>query len=231
MEGPFLDPGVPDGESTSYHCVIRDAVAGRGVHRVAASPDSYSQSLSMTALEEATYEASISWRRGGGEITADSYSVEAFWRGKPVSAERGWFRGVKGLQWGGTFESYPRDLSPLLGCALALRGLEFRRGARRTLSLWLASTVYWEIETRIERRESIVIPLGSFDAWRVRARPVFSHVAGPLDRLIGMLLPPFTLHFDAADSHRFLRFEFPTGPFPWNPHGVIEATADGSGPE
>ena len=225
MEGPFLDPGVPDAEETAYRGTIGGSPAGHGTHRIAATGEAYEQSLDMTILDEASYSATISWRRSDGHITAERYSLEASHRGRPVSSESGWFRGVKALHWGGALEPYPRDLSPLLGCALALRGLEFRRGARRSLSVWLASTVYWEIETRVEKVEEVALPgLGPLPAWRVRARPHFGHVAGALDRLVALVLPPFVLHFDADAPHRFLRFEFPTGPFPWNPRGVIEAT-------
>jgi hypothetical protein len=224
MEGPFLDPGVPDGEETAYRGLVDGEVAGEGVHVVHASPESYRQSLETTILADASYSASIEWRRSGGQMTAETYSLEAFYRGQPVSAEKGWFRGVRALGWGGALEAYPRDLSPLLGCALALRGLDFRQGARRSLSLWLASTVYWEIETRVEKVEPVILPLGSVRAWRVRVWPHFGHVAGALDRLVALLLPPFVLHFEEGGAHRFLRFEFPTGPFPWNPRAVIEAT-------
>jgi hypothetical protein len=68
------------------------------------------------------------------------------------------------------------------------------------------------------------VPAGRFDSWRVRARPSFEQISGALDRVAAMVIPPFLLHFQAEASHRFLRFEFPTGPFPWNPRGVIEAT-------
>ncbi|MDQ1446852.1 MAG: hypothetical protein QOI20_3316, partial [Acidimicrobiaceae bacterium] len=42
--------------------------------------------------------------------------------------------------------------------------------------------------------------------------------------VVQLLLPPFVLHFEEGPPHRFLRFSFPTGPFPWNPRGLIEAT-------
>jgi hypothetical protein len=128
------------------------------------------------------------------------------------------------LQWGGTLEPYPRDVTPLLGCALALRGLDFERGARRSFSLWLANTVWWEVNLRVEKLEEMELPTGSARAWRVRARPHFGQIAGRLDRIVQLLLPPFTIHFEEQPPHRFLRFSFPTGPFPWNPRGLIEAT-------
>ena len=92
------------------------------------------------------------------------------------------------------------------------------------MPIWLANTVFWEISLHVEKHETVTVPAGTFDAWRVRARPSFEQIGTALDRLVGALLPPFVLHFEAQPTHRFLRFEFPTGPFRWNPRGVIEAT-------
>lgn len=224
MEGAFGDPGIPDGEETVYRGVIGKEEVGTGANRVARTDDGYRQTLSMTIRGDATYSAAIEFRRARGTIAAESYRLDTRYRDEPVATEEGHFRGVKGLHWGGTLEAYPRDLAPLLGCAVALRGLTFERGERRSFSLWLANTVWWEIDTRVEKLEDVSLPVGSVRAWRVRARPHFGHVAGRLDRLIQLLLPPFVIHFDEQPPHRFLRFSFPTGPFPWNPRARIEAT-------
>lgn len=140
-----------------------------------------------------------------------------------MAREEGAFRDVRALGWGGTLGSYPRNVTPLLGAAVAL--LEWNRGERHSFALWLANTVWWEFDAHVERRETITLSAGTYDAWRVRARPSFGAIAGALDKLVGALLPHFTVHFAAEPPHRFLRFSFPTGPFPWNPRRRIEATA------
>jgi hypothetical protein len=178
----------------------------------------------MVARGELAYRLEFDALRRRGQLLADRYRLDTAHGDRPVAAEEGWFRDVSVLGWGGELERYPSDVVPLLGCAVMLRGLDFERGAERSFALWLANTVYWEVALKVERRERVTVPAGGFDAWRVRARPSFHMVAGALDRIIGMLLPPFVLHFAADAPHRFLRFEFPTGPFPWNPRGLIEAT-------
>jgi hypothetical protein len=224
VEGAFSDPGIPDDEETVYRGVIDGSEVGTGTNRVLHVDDGYRQELSMSVHGEATYAAAIEFRRERGTIAAESYRLETRYRDEPVAVEEGWFRGVKVLQWGGELEAYPRDVAPLLGCAIALRGLDFERGARRSFSLWLANTVWWEVNTRVEKLEEVSLPAGRMRAWRVRVRPHFGQIAGRLDRLVQLLLPPFVLHFEAEPPHRFLRFSFPTGPFPWNPRGLIEAT-------
>ena len=227
MEGLFRDPEIPDGETSSYRGSIRGAVAGAGTLRVEASPDAYVQHIVMRARDELEYTLELRFARSRGHIHAEHYALRTMHHDAPVAVEEGWFRGVRALHWGGELISYPRDLSPLLGCAIALRGIEFARGEHRTFPVWLANTAFWDVDLRVERREHVDLPAGRFEAWRVRARPSFEQIGSALDRLVGALLPPFVLHFEAAPPHRFLRFEFPTGPFRWNPRGVIEATALG----
>lgn len=228
VEGPFRDPEIPDGEESTFRGLIAGEENGTGRLRVERVERDgrpyYRQLLSMRILGEAEYEGELLFRRDSGHIISESYRLETLHKGERVAVEEGYFRGVKTLQWGGVLEPFPRDVAALLGCAVALRGLDFERDARRTFSLWLANTVHWEIESHMEQIEEVELPAGRFRAWRVRVRPDFTKIAGKLDALIALVLPPFTLHFEAAAPHRFLRFEFPTGPFRWNPHGVIEAT-------
>jgi hypothetical protein len=224
VEGAFSDPGIPDGEETVYRGVIDGAEVGTGTNRISRTDGGYRQTLSMSVRGEATYTASVEFRCNRGTLAVESYRLDTRYRDQPVAVEEGRFRGVKVLQWGGALEAYPRDVTPLLGCALALRGLSFERGGRRSFSLWLANTVWWEVNTRVERLEEVSLRGGPARAWRVRARPRFGQIAGRLDRIVQLLLPPFVLHFEEQPPHRFLRFSFPTGPFPWNPRGLIEAT-------
>jgi hypothetical protein len=184
----------------------------------------YRLELAMLVREEMAYALEFDALRRRGQLLADRYRLETRHHDREVAAEEGRFRDVSALGWGGEVERYPGDLAPLLGCALMLRGLDFERGAERSFSLWLANTLYWEVNLKVERRERIELPAGSFEAWRVRARPSFHLIGAALDRVVGLLLPPFVLHLAVDPPHRFLRFSFPTGPFPWNPRGLIEAT-------
>ena len=184
----------------------------------------YRLELSMTVRGEAVYEGQFEALRRRGHLIADHYRLETRHGERAVAVEEGWFRDVAVLGWGGEVGRYPSDVAPLLGCAVMLRGLEFERGAERSFAVWLANTVYWEVALKVERRERVSLPAGALDAWRVRVRPSFHMIGAALDRIVGLLLPPFVIHFHAEPPHRFLRFAFPTGPFPWNPRGLIEAT-------
>lgn len=224
MDGAFGDPGIPDGERTAYRGTVRGRETGSGVVTIRASDEAYVQALSSQVEGAIRYEMETRFLRRPGSVIAESYRLRTLQGDRQIALEEGQFRDVSALHWGGELRPYPRSITPLLPCSLALRGLEFEPGAERTFAIWLANTVYWEVHLRVERRERLAVPAGSFEAWRVRARPSFHEIAGALDRLIAMLLPPFVLHFGAEPPHRFLRFEFPTGPFPWNPRATVEAS-------
>jgi hypothetical protein len=229
MEGPFNDPEIPDGERTAYRGLVDGREAGRGevvVERVSdAGRELYRQSLVASVGGEAELRAETTFRRRTGKMHAEAHRMETFHgEAEPFATEESRFRGVKAVQFGGEVEAYPRDLAPLLGCALALRGLELEAGARRGFTVWLAGGVAWEVGTKVEKRERVELPAGKLSAWRVRLRPSFEQVDGALDRLMEMLMPPLVVHLAEEPPHRLLRFEFPTGPFKWNPQGLIEAT-------
>lgn len=173
--------------------------------------------------EELDVHAELGFARADGLVSATSYQLEARNGDRLVSREEGYFDGTSHIQFGGRIAPYPKDLVPLLGGILALRGLDFTRGAKCDVNIWLAFSAYWQVDLKVDRRETITLPIGIVDAWRVRLRPSFAQISGLLDKVVGTLLPEFTLHFAVEDAHRMLRFSFPTGPFPWNPKGVVEA--------
>jgi hypothetical protein len=228
MEGPFNDPAIPDGERTVYRGLLGDEEAGRGEvlveHVAEGGQDLYRQSVVAGIGDAAEWRAQVTFRRRSGKMHAESHRLETFsGDGAPFATEESRFRSVKALQFGGEVEPYPRDLAPLLGCAVALRGLELESGAERAFTAWIASSVMWPVETRVEKKEEVEVPAGKVGAWRVRLRPSFEQVDAALDRLMEMLMPPIVVHLAAEAPHRLVRCEFPTGPFKWNPPGLIEA--------
>ena len=225
LDPPFSDPGIPDGERSVYRGTISGDEVGTGELRIEATDDTYVARLGTRILDDANMDAEIRFTRTHGTLRAESYRAETRDGERKVSVEEGWFRDVRGLHWGAELQPYPSNVTPLLGCALALRGLEFAKGERHHLALWLANSVWWEVALHVDRRERIQVPAGPFDAWRVTAHPQFEGIGGALNRVVQAILPPFRLHFDEEPPHRFLRFSFPTGPFPWNPRGLIELTA------
>ena len=229
MEGPFNDPEIPDGERTAYRGLVGGEEAGSGevviAHVSDGGKDLYRQSVTATVQGQVSLRGEATFRRRSGQIHAETFTLESADGGsEPIGTESSRFRNAKIVGFGGEIESYPRDLVPLLGAAVALRGLDFEQGAKRSFTAWVANVITWQVDTRVEKRERMDLPVGSQEAWRVRIRPSFEQVDKALDSLMDMLMPPLVAHFADESPHRLLRFEFPTGPFKWNPPGLIEAT-------
>ena len=225
LDPAFGDPGIPDGERTTFRGTISGEDSGVATLTIETRDDAYVARLDATILEHYRQKVEIGFRRANGTLRADSYRAESQDGDRRVSVEEGWFRDVRGLHWGGELLAYPSNVTPLVGCAVALRGLDFVKGERYSFALWLANSVWWEIALHVDKRERIELPTGSIEAWRVTAAPQFEGIGAALNRIVQAILPPFRLHFEAAPPHRFVRFSFPTGPFPWNPRGLIEATS------
>jgi hypothetical protein len=229
MEGPFTDPDIPHGERTVYRGVVGDAEAGTGeviVERAGEDGrDVYRQVIVARVLGAVDVRAETTFRRRSGTIHAESHRMETRdTDGAPFAAEEARFRDVKVPAWGGEVEPFPRDVAPLIAGGLALRGLEFEAGAQRSFSVWLVNAIHWQVDSKVEKRERVDVPAGDLDAWRVRLRPSFEQVDRALDKIIDAVMPPVVAHFAADAPHRLLRLQFPTGPFKWNPIGLIEAT-------
>ncbi len=225
LDPAFSDPVIPDGEHTLFRGTISGRESGVGTLTIEAADDAYVARLDATILAHYNQRVEVAFRRSNGTLRAERYRAESRDGERMVSVEEGWFRDVRGLHWGGELLAYPSNITPLVGCAVALRGLDFAKGARHNVAVWLANSVWWEISLHVDRRERIELPTGPMGAWRVTAAPQFEGIGGALNRIVQAILPPFRLHFDAEPPHRFVRFSFPTGPFPWNPRGLIEATA------
>lgn len=224
--GSFRDPGIPHGEASVYRCTVSGRELGRGrqviEHASVNGRSFYRQTLEGSILDRGSLTAEVLHRRRNGRVLAESHSLDTQHDGDPVSRSEMRFRDVEMLAMSGGFEPFPSDLSPVLGCAITLRGLDFERGSRDRFYLWLANGLYWPVYTRVDDRRPIDTPAGRFTAWRVRVWPSLESVAPGVHSLVEMVLPRFYLFFDAEPPHRFLRFEFPAGPFQLERRGIIE---------
>jgi hypothetical protein len=227
VDGAFRDPEIPDGERMTYALTMAGTQAmdvTTAVEHLDDGEPRYRQTMQIVSGAGPRYEMELDFLRTRGEIRPQRYRLETYFGDAPVAVEQAWFRDVQVLHFGGRIAPYPRSTMPLLGCSIGLRGIDFERGAHGSLALYLANTVYWELSYKVERTETADVPAGSIDAWRVRVRPSFEQINKQLDRVVGLVLPAFILHFERAAPHRLVRFDFPTGPFPWNPRATVEAT-------
>ncbi|MFX0574350.1 hypothetical protein [Nocardia nepalensis] len=224
MRNTFRDPGIADGELSQYVATVGTDPTQYEVSSLVEhdGDDAYRTQLTVDMANDFTMKVEQIFDRTGGTLSTRSYVAESKLGDTLVSREEGNFDGTAHLQFGGKVEPFPSPLTSLLGGATTFRGLDFTKGAKATINLWLAYSIHWPVEVKVEKRTTIDVPAGKFDAWQVKAKPSFAHINGLLDKVIHGILPAFTLHFDAATPHRMLRFSFPTGPLPWDPKGLVQ---------
>lgn len=226
----WADPEIAERETRSYRAVLRGEEIGRGTLTVDPFPDRYDVSVELTgALSgvETAIETNVVLARVDGIVRSDRYVTDARVEGehgRSSAHDEGRLRGVKALNWGGAVAEYPADIVPIIAVPVVFRGL-LGRNARIDFPLWLASVVYWPVHARVEGAARVPVPDGTLDTWKVRFRPDVHSLVGPLDRVVQPILPPFVGYFAKRTPNELVRFEFPTGPLPWNPRGAIEPVA------
>ncbi|MGX1804200.1 hypothetical protein ACWIGI_00670 [Nocardia sp. NPDC055321] len=225
MNSPFRDPAIADGEKSLYRIALGDDSEGaRIVGLIEQDGDAYISYLEAGSEDSYSVKVEQRIRRAEGRLSAESYQAASYFEGRMVSREEGYFIDTQHVQFGGKLSPFPRGVMPLLGGLTLLRGLDFRPGAKSKIDLWLAFSIHWPLEVKVEKRTRVDVPAGTIDAWQVRMRPSFSHMNALLDKVVSGFLPPFVAHFEVSAPHRMVRFSFPSGPLPWQPRAVVELT-------
>lgn len=227
MNGFFRDPDIADGEKSVYRIRFAEdaSQSAEVVSTVQQYGDGYVNTVDVGSEGSMRMAVEQRFVRHGGNLAAEWYKAASYDDENLVSREEGYFSGTRHIQFGGKVGPFPRGVMPLVGGLVLLRGMDFRKNAKVEHAVWLAYSVSWPLHVKVEKRMTVDVPAGTFDAWQVRIRPGFGHINGLLDKVVAGFLPPFVAHLDAGATHRLLRFSFPTGPMPWDPRGVLELTS------
>ncbi|MDW5597773.1 hypothetical protein VSS74_25700 [Conexibacter stalactiti] len=224
MEHALPDPELEGPETTVFRATVDGEEVGRGT--LTLRPDGareFVQRIEGEAFGRLAGSVETRFRRRGGELLAASQASEVRDRDREVFRDAASFRDVQVPQFGGEVMAYPREMVPAPALALALRVLPLADKARFLPRAWLTAIVHWPLDVRVEKRERVTVPAGSFESWRVRLRPSLLDVAQALDELSANVVPPVLAHI-AVDGQRLVRLAFPTGPGRADPPGLLEAT-------
>lgn len=225
MEDALPDPELTAPETTTFRALVDGAEVGRGTLTFRNDGDrDLVQEIAGEAFGRLTGSAETRFRRRGGSLLAAAQAVEIRDRDREVARDSSSFRDVHVPQFGGDIAPYPRTLVPAPALALALRTLPLAAKAKFVPQVWLTAIVHWPVDIRVEKREKVTVPAGTFDAWRVRLRPSLVDVAQALDELSATVVPPVIAHVAVDPAGRLLRLAFPTGPGRTDPPGLLEAT-------
>lgn len=224
MDSPLADPNLDAPERTEFRGFVDGEEVGTGTLVLNGDDGrTFVQEITGEAFGRLSGTATVNFRKRGGDLLAESQSLRLEHKNTPVFTEEASFRDVQVPQLGGDVAAYPRTMVPAAGLAVALRTLEWSDKARYAPPVWLTAIVHWPLDIRVEKKEKVKTPAGSFEAWKVRIRPSLVDVAQSLDELSANLIPPVTAHIDVK-TNRLLRVDFPTGPGRQDPRGYIEAT-------
>ena len=225
----FRDVDLPDGERSVLALRVGDGAPVAEVSSLVEHAEPGALRVVLDAdLGPVALSIDQTFTRTPGGLVAEHYVAESWNDDRLVTREEGHFPGREHLQpLDGVVGAFPAGLTPVVGAMTTLRGLDFAPGASGQVPVWLAFALSWPLEVRVERRETVRVPVGSVDAWRVVLRPSLA-VLGPLravvELTVGTLLPEVVLHLAADDPHPLLRAEAPAGPYPWSPRAVLELT-------
>ncbi|HST42181.1 MAG TPA: hypothetical protein VLK58_21860 [Conexibacter sp.] len=224
MEHALPDPELEGPETTVFRATVDGEEVGSGT--LTLRPDGareFVQEIEGEAFGRLAGSVQTRFRRRGGELLAASQASELRDREREVFRDAAAFRDVQVPQFGGEVMAYPREMVPAPALALALRVLPLADKARFLPRAWLTAIVHWPLDVRVEKRERVTVPAGSFESWRIRLRPSLLDVAQALDELSANVVPPVVAHV-AVDGQRLVRLAFPTGPGRADPPGLLEAT-------
>lgn len=223
MDEPLPDPNLDGEERTAFRGVLDGEEVGEGTLVLREDgARSLVQEIEGEAFGRLSGTVSVFFRRRAEQLIAESQEVQLLHKGKPAFTETAQFRDVQVPQIGGDVSAYPRTMVPAAGLAVALRTLPWADKARFRPPVWLSAIVHWPLDLRVEKREKVTTPAGSFEAWKIRIRPSLVDVAQSFDELSATLIPPVTAHVDIKTA-RLVRVDFPTGPGKQDPTGFIEA--------
>ncbi|WP_320672546.1 hypothetical protein [Patulibacter defluvii] len=226
MDEPLRDPELTAPERSAFRALIDGEEVGEGTLTLRAEDDrTFVQEIEGRAFGRLTGSAVVRFRRKAGGLIAESQALDLRDRDRHVLTEEASFRDVQVPQMGGEIAGYPRPMVPAPALALALRTLPLAEKARFVPRVWLAAVVHWPLDVRVEKRETIEVPAGRFEAFRIRLRPSLVDVAQALDELSATVVPPVIAHVATEPAGRLLRLSFPTGPARTDPPGLLEATA------
>lgn len=224
MEHALPDPELEGPETTVFRATVDGEEVGSGT--LTLRPDGareFVQEIEGEAFGRLAGTVQTRFRRRGGELLAASQASELRDREREVFRDAAAFRDVQVPQFGGEVMAYPREMVPAPALALALRVLPLADKARFLPRAWLTAIVHWPLDVRVEKRERVTVPAGSFESWRIRLRPSLLDVAQALDELSANVVPPVVAHV-TVEGQRLVRLAFPTGPGRADPPGLLEAT-------
>jgi hypothetical protein len=127
--------------------------------------------------------------------------------------------------------SSPPDLNHFFSIPMTIRGIGFKEGAQNDLLVWFSSHLTpWKMNVIVEGKESVTVPAGTFECWKVRVEPDLKSIFKDwywIARIVKPWVPDFYYWFAEDAPYPLVKYQGTFGPVGVSPPQVQELTEKG----
>jgi hypothetical protein len=125
----------------------------------------------------------------------------------------------------------PPDLNHFFSIPMTIRGIEFRPATRNDLLVWFSSHLTpWKMNVIVEGKESVTVPAGTFECWKVRVEPDLKAIFKDwywIARMVKPWVPNFYYWFADEAPYPLVKYQGTFGPEGVTPPQVQELMEKG----
>jgi hypothetical protein len=125
----------------------------------------------------------------------------------------------------------PPDLNHFFSIPMTLRGIQFQPGVTNDLLVWFSSHLTpWKMNVIVEGKESVTVPAGTFECWKVRVEPDLKAIFKDwywIARIVKPWVPDFYYWFAAEAPYPLIKYQGTFGPEGVTPPQVQELIEKG----
>jgi len=111
--------------------------------------------------------------------------------------------------------AYPPEVITPQGMWLTLRDLQYAVGAKSTSFIFMNPTLMANVTVLVSARETVRVPAGAFDCWKIEVTPNASEYFGSVvGSLIQRFVPRYTVWIETAPSRRIVKYRGVLGQMP-----------------
>jgi len=126
----------------------------------------------------------------------------------------------------------PPDLNHFFSIPMTVRGMKFEPDAMNGLQIWFSSHLTpWKMNVIVEGKESVTVPAGTFECWKVRVEPDLKAIFKNwywIARMVKPWIPDFYYWFAAEAPYPLVKYQGVFGPVGVSPPQVQELIEKGT---
>lgn len=235
--GTFRPPDIPDGEKLTYRVYERSDEAGNQESFVSPREEITGITQIITRIQKNNktyYRFFRAENLAGGQVSYYSYIYTDFNPFRFVVFEK-WMQSPNGrtvkkeiTYFDDPNYPYPADLNHFYSIPMTVRSIDFKPGAINDLKIWFSSHFTpWRMNIAVSGRETVAVPAGSFDCWKVTVTPDVDDILKKwswIAKLLKRWIPSFYYWYSVKAPYPLIKYEGTFGPVGFSPVQVQELT-------